>query len=194
MKKNTKGIFYGLDLGVSRGAIARVDLRGAKADITLMPYKLSSNPAHTAHERRGHYINEHFKLFGKHFAPESLTGVTLAIDWSLFESYRGRRDDANTKAFLAGYYTASVKAVGGDAAYVRPSEIRSGLLLKHTAKKDAVWAEAFPVPVFGLAMSAWNPDERDAVILALFAAWQNATKYDNYTFNLKEFCQHYLSN
>lgn len=168
--------FFGLDLGVKNGAVARLTLLSSTEApaVSFLPWPsalLQSIPLGD-HEK---LIRTHGRLIDSWLTKTPVDASYRGFgDWSVQEVNWGRtlRVPASLKSFLAGLYTGALSPQVL-LTWVAPRLVRRSLWLLPNASKADVWKAA--ITCCGdwgqlLMEETSDEDERDALTLAILAA------------------------
>lgn len=168
--------FFGFDLGVKNGAVARVTPLSSTevpaVSFLAWPKSLLQAIPLTEHEK---LIRAHSQMIEQWLTKTPVDASYRGFgDWSVQEVNWGRtlRVPASLKSFLAGLYTGALSPQVL-LTWVAPRLVRRSLWLLPNASKEEVWRAMIDCcGEWGQLMmeEASNEDEKDALTLAILAA------------------------
>lgn len=171
--------YYGLDLGIKRGAICRLvpfsDTSPPSISFLPWPMAIEDIPLKDTDQ----LVRIHSEqVLEPWFATHALSHETQSVcfgDWTLLEVQWGKaaKTPASFKSFLAGLYTGALSP-RILVSWIPPSVVRRALSLPSNCPKEATW-EAMatimrPCSADELFSDDLNEHEKDALVLALLAA------------------------
>lgn len=170
-------LWFGLDLGIKRGAICRLMRtgRGTPPLVSFLPWspRLDGTPLKDSNQLIRIHVEDHIEPWAEMRESGLQESLLCFGDWTVSEVHWGRtnKTSASLKSYLAGLYTGFLSPAI-TVAWISPAKVRESLRLAPTAQKPAVWAameQACGLLGPELFSAPSNDHEKDALTLALLA-------------------------